>query len=190
MLTQDRPEAAAPLEDLLRKMEPKLKRVLAAYSVPLEDAEDVLQSTYLALIYAWDRIRDPEHWLTGTLKRHCLMYWRGQRRRLHTAVDEVVLEWLSSPVAPDQERRELILDLERLIKRLPRRCRSLLTLRFLLGYEPAEVAEKLGYRPSSIGKITTRCLAALSRELLAEGLADETDGAGAPLGCCERPARP
>ena len=167
-----------------------MKRILAAYSVPVEDAEDVLQETFLALLYRWDQVRDPEHWLPGTLKNHCLMYWRGRGRCLHKAVDEVVLEWLSSPVAPDQERRELLLDLERLMKRLPKRCRSLLTLRFLLGYEPAEVAEKLGYRPSSIGKITTRCLAALSREFLAEGLADETEGAGAPLGCCEPPARP
>jgi hypothetical protein len=34
------------------------------------------------------------------------------------------------------------------------------------------VAAKLGYRASSIGKITTRCLAALNRELLASGMGD------------------
>jgi DNA-directed RNA polymerase specialized sigma24 family protein len=55
------------------------------------------------------------------------------------------------------------------------RCRSLLQLRFRLGYEPPEVAERLGYRASSIGKITTRCLAALSRELFAAGLAVDPD---------------
>jgi hypothetical protein len=47
-----------------------------------------------------------------------------------------------------------------------------LRLRFRLGYEPTEVARMLGYRESSIGKITNRCLAALSRELLASGLVE------------------
>jgi hypothetical protein len=32
------------------------------------------------------------------------------------------------------------------------------------------VARLLGYRESSIGKVTNRCLAALSRELLAAGV--------------------
>jgi DNA-directed RNA polymerase specialized sigma24 family protein len=54
--------------------------------------------------------------------------------------------------------------------RLRPRCRSLLDLRFRQGFEAPEVAERLGYSASSIGKITNRCLAALSRELLAAGL--------------------
>ena len=153
-------------------MEPRLKRLLATYRIPTEDAEDVLQQALLALLYQWERVRDPECWLLGTLKRHCLMYWRTNRRRIYSAVDSTVLEWLSEPVAPNQERTDLLCDLENLIGRLPSRCRSVLQLRFRLGYEPPEVARKLGYRTSSIGKITTRCLAALTRELLAAGLAD------------------
>lgn len=159
-------------DDFLKKVEPRLKRVLATYRIPTDDAEDVLQQTLLALIYQWDRVRDPECWLLGTLKRHCLMYWRTNRRRIYSTVDSTILEWLSEPVAPAQERSDLLCDLENLLGRLPSRCRSLLHLRFQLGYEPVEVARRLGYRASSIGKITTRCLAALSRELLAAGLAE------------------
>ena len=133
----------------------------------------MLQQALLALLYQWERVRDPESWLFGTVKRHCLMYWRTHRRRIYSAVDSTILEWLSEPIAPSQERADLLCDLESLIDRLPTRCRSLLRLRFRLGYEPPEVARMLGYRASSIGKITTRCLAALSRELLASGLADE-----------------
>ena len=101
------------------------------------------------------------------------MYWRKHRRRIYSAVDSTLLEWLSEPIAPTQDRADLLSDLENLINRLPSHCRSLLRLRFRLGYEPLEVARKLGYQASSIGKITTRCLAALSRELLASGLAEE-----------------
>jgi RNA polymerase sigma factor (sigma-70 family) len=149
-----------------------MKRLLSTYRIPADDAEDVLQQTLLALLYQWDRVRDPECWLHGTLRRNCLMYWRTHRRKIYSSVDTSLLEWLSEPVAPSQERTDLLSDLENLIGRLPSRCRSLLQLRFRLGYEPPEIAERLGYRASSIGKITTRCLAALSRELLAAGFTE------------------
>jgi RNA polymerase sigma factor (sigma-70 family) len=176
MPTPEPSDDALSFEEFLKAMEPKLKRLLAMYRIPSDDAEDVLQQSLLALLYQWERVRDPESWLFGTVKRHCLMYWRTHHRRIYSAVDSTILEWLSEPVAPSQERSDLLADLENLIERLPSRCRCLLRLRFHLGYEPLEVARKLGYRASSIGKITTRCLAALSRELLASGLAEQIPG--------------
>jgi len=173
MLIPEPTENCDPFEDFLRAVEPRLKRLLARYRIPSEDAEDVLQQSLLALLYQWERVRDPESWLYGTLKRHCLMYWRTHRRRIYSAVDSTLLEWLSEPAAPSRERQDLLCDLESLIDRLPSRCRRLLRLRFRLGYEPLEVAHQLGYCASSIGKITTRCLAALSRELLTSELAEE-----------------
>lgn len=180
MITPERPEPAVPFDIFLKRVEPRLKRLLARYRIPGEDAEDVLQQTLLALLYQWERVRDPESWLLGTLKRHCLMYWRTHRRRIYSAVDAAILEWLSEPIAPSQEKTDLLCDLENLIGRLPARCRLLLQLRFRFGYEPLEVARRLGYRASSIGKITTRCLAALSRELFASGTADKISETKAP----------
>lgn len=179
MLTPEPTQSAVSFEDFLALMEPKLKRLLAVYRIPADDAEDVLQQALLALLYQWERVRDPESWLFGTVKRHCLMYWRTHKRRIYLAVDSTILEWLSEPIAPNQEKADLLCDLESLIHQLPPRCRSILRLRFRLGYEPPEVAKMLGYRESSIGKITTRCLAALSRELLASGLGPETPAEGA-----------
>jgi RNA polymerase sigma factor (sigma-70 family) len=174
MSTLESHEPELTFDEFLKKVEPKLKRLLSTYHIPADDAEDVLQQSLLALVYQWDRVRDPECWLLGTLKRHCLMYWRTNRRRIYSAVDSTLLELLSEPVAPTQERMDLLCDLENLLGRLPSRCRQLLHLRFQLGFEPMEVARRLGYRASSIGKITNRCLAALSRELLAAGLVRET----------------
>jgi len=175
-------ENAASFEEFLKAVEPRLKRLLAKYRIPAEDAEDVLQQALLALLYQWERVRDPESWLFGTVKRHCLMYWRTRRRRIYSAVDATILDWLSDPVAPSQERVDLLCDLENLINRLPSRCRTLLRLRFRLGYEPLEVARKLGYRASSINKVTTRCLAALSRALLASGMVEELSKSKADRG--------
>jgi RNA polymerase sigma factor (sigma-70 family) len=174
MSTLESPEPELSFDDFLKSVEPKLKRLLSTFHIPADDSEDVLQQSLLALVYQWDRVRDPECWLIGTLRRNCLMYWRTNRRRIYSAVDSTILELLSEPVAPSQERKDLLFDLESLLGRIPARCRQLLHLRFQLGYEPLEVARQLGYRASSIGKITTRCLAALSRELLAAGLVRET----------------
>ncbi|HEY4572887.1 MAG TPA: sigma-70 family RNA polymerase sigma factor [Thermoanaerobaculia bacterium] len=170
MPTPEPTETVTTFEDFLKAVEPRLKRLLTQHHIPSDDAEDVLQQALLALLYRWEQVRDPESWLFGTVRRHCLMYWRTYRRRIYSAVDSTLLELLSAPLAPSQERTDLICDLESLIDRLPRRCQSVLRLRFRLGYESTEVAQMLGYRESSIGKITNRCLAALSRELLASGL--------------------
>jgi RNA polymerase sigma factor (sigma-70 family) len=178
MATPDQiPDPPLSFDEFLKEMEPRLKRLLSTYRIPAEDAEDVLQQTLLTLLYQWERIRDPEGWLTGTLKRHCLVYWRNNRRRIYSAVDSTVLELLSEPVASSQEKADMLCDLDNLMGRLPSRCRSLLQLRFRMGYEPPEVARQLGYQASSIGKITIRCLAALSRELLAAGLSAEPEAA-------------
>src|SRR4051794_27008058 len=182
MLTPEPTDDVTTFEDFLKAVEPRLKRLLALYRIPGDDAEDVLQQALLALLYQWERVRDPESWLFGTVKRHCLMYWRTHRRRIYSAVDSALLELLSTPMAPSQDRTDLICDLESLIERLPPRCRSVLRLRFRLGYEPTEVAQILGYRESSIGKITTRCLAALSRELLASGLVESLPEPGPESG--------
>ena len=171
MATPDHlPVPTASFDEFLRRMEPRLKRLLGRYRIPVDDAEDVLQQALLALLYQWDRVRDPESWLMGTLRRHCMMYWRDKKRRIYVAMESSLLEWFSQPVAPSQERTDLLTDLDTLLERLPTRCRSLLRLRFLRGFEPIEIAERLGYSPSSIGKITHRCLTALSRELLDAGL--------------------
>ncbi len=70
---------AETFEAFLKRLEPRLKRLLAVYRMPREDAEEVLQQALLALLYQWESVGDPEHWLLGTLKRHCLMHWRKSR---------------------------------------------------------------------------------------------------------------
>jgi RNA polymerase sigma factor (sigma-70 family) len=176
--------SSTTFEQFLKAMKPKLKRLLAARYIPVEDAEDVLQQALLALVERWDKVRDPESWLLGTLKRHCSLYWRNQRRQLHSAVDAALLECLSQPVAPAQQRSDLRNDLRQMIERLPPRCRMLLELRFQLGYDQEEIAARLGYRGSSIGKITHRCLEALAREMVGAAAAAGGNGAareGAPV---------
>lgn len=173
MATLDQPEIRESLNRLLKTARPRLERVLRHFEIPPEDAEDILQDAQLTLLYKWDKIRSPESWLIGTVKKKCIMYWRKRRGSLCDAVDTAILELVSVPQAPDQEKTELSCDLNRVLSRLSTRCRSLLQLRYGLGYGPNEVAEQMGYRVSSIRKVTNRCLAALTRQLLAVGFQRE-----------------
>jgi len=164
---QEPKESPSYLEDFLVRVRPKLKSLFARYRVPPQDTEDILQQALLALIYHWKTVRDPEAWLMGTLRNKCLVYWRDRRRKLYDAVDATVLEWVAKPEAPRQERADLWKDLETLIARLPSRCRSMLWMRYRMGYDTPEIAKKMGYSPNSISKVSARCLASLTRELMA-----------------------
>ena len=129
-----------------------------------------MQQALLALLDVREDVQDPLAWMAGTLRNHCLMYWRRRRRRLYCAVDSAILEDLAAPTPPEQRTLELNRDLGRVVGKLPSRCRSVLQLRYGLGCRPSETAERLGYRSSSIYKILDRCLAALSRSLTVRGL--------------------
>ena len=164
MSAVDQPLAGESLDELLERVKPRLKQVLFRYRIPVEDAEDILQEALLAAVVKWDRIRDPEAWLVVTLKNRCLIYWRRRRENVLTAVDSQVLEGLSEPESPPQDRQGARLDLATLTRDLPERHLTLLRMRYLLGHTSSEVAEELGYCPSSIRKLASRCLQRLNRE--------------------------
>lgn len=157
------------VSELLERVRPKFGRILAKSSIPPADAEDLIQDTVLSWIQKQHDIRDPEAWLVAGLRFRCLVYWRGRRRCLYRAVDEVILEEFSEPSPPSTREVDLSHDLQKLLGQISGRCRSLLDLRYKWGLRPPEVAERLGYRRSSISNITRRCLTALTRELIAVG---------------------
>ena len=99
------------LDQLLRRLRPRLKQVLGRYRVPAHDAEDLVQEALVSTIQKWDEIQDPEAWLLVTLRNRCVVYWRKRRNNLYNSVDTAILELLSEPVAAPQERAELLWDL-------------------------------------------------------------------------------
>lgn len=164
------PDLAEPsLEEILERAGPRLKKVLSRYRIPAQDADDLLQETFLILVTKAGSIRNPDAWLVATLANRCIIYWRKHRGRLWDLVDSAILELLADVEAPPQERADLRHDLDSLLMALPERCRSILRLRYGFGCSTAETAEKMGYCKSSIRKVTRRCLAALTEQLLGAG---------------------
>ncbi|HYG60940.1 MAG TPA: sigma-70 family RNA polymerase sigma factor [Thermoanaerobaculia bacterium] len=153
----------------MKRVEPRLKRILFRYKIPAQDAEDLLQETFLIMVSKSGSIRNPEAWLLATLSNRCVIYWRRHRSRLWDLVDTTILELLAESEAPTQELSDLRSDLDALLAQLPDRCRSVLRLRYGLGCSTAEAAERMGYCTSSIRKVTRRCLAALTEQLLGAG---------------------
>jgi RNA polymerase sigma factor (sigma-70 family) len=164
------PQSEEPvLEEILARIEPKLKRILFRHRIPAQDADDLLQETMLIMVSKAGTIRNPEAWILATLANRCIIYWRRYRSRLWDQVDTAILELLADPEAPAQDQEELRLDLESMIAELPDRCRSLLLLRYGLGCTATETADRMGYHKSSIRKVTHRCLATLTQRLLGAG---------------------
>ena len=157
------------LEVLLKELQPRIRAVFSRYRIPPQDAEDLLQQTLLIYLHKCDSVYDPANWLIGALRNRCLIYWRSRRRQIYTAVDKALLESVAEAQTSPQEKASLFRDLNRLMADLPARCRKIFRLRYREGYNPTETADRLGYKASSIYKITERCLASLTNRLVACG---------------------
>ena len=95
------PDLAEPsLEEILARTEPRLKRVLSRYQIPAQDADDLLQETFLIMVSKAGSIRNYDAWLVGTLANRCIIYWRKHRSKLWDLVDSAILELLADVEAP------------------------------------------------------------------------------------------
>ena len=157
------------LEGILRALRPRLGAMLASFRIPPQDADDLLQNVLLQFHCKRSQIRTPDAWIPCALRLECRMYWRTRSRSFTTAMDAAVLDTVAGeePAAPPQEGAVMRHTLGRWIGQLQDRCRSILRLRYHLGYETREVAEEMGYSPASIDKVTRRCLDALGRKMAA-----------------------
>jgi len=173
MAVQDARAAVGSIEELLGKLEPEIEQAFARFKIPYQDGEDLLQEALLAFVLKRDRIQDPASWLVGALRTQCLLYWRRRRRRLYEAVDSTLLEMSAAPVPADDERTHWRCDLGNAISGLSDRCKSILRLRYGLGFEGEEVAARLGYRASSIRRVTLRCLSYLTQRITGSPTARE-----------------
>ena len=155
----------ASIDELIAAVRPKVRQVFAQYRIPHQDAEDLLQEALIVTFKRWADIYFKEGWLLVTLRHKCSIYWREKRSSRLQPVDPSFLEALSEPIAPEQEREEMLWDLDRLFECLEDRHHALLCLRYLFGYSTAECAEKLGYNVSSVRKLSCRAVTKMLRRM-------------------------
>jgi RNA polymerase sigma factor (sigma-70 family) len=159
------------LERLVRRMTPVLWQIARAYGHDRETAEDVVQTTWAALVRGADAVRDPQavlRWMTITARREA---WRaGRVGRREDAVEPEVLEAAAPPEAGPEGTvlgMGRARNLWRHVAELPERCQRLLrVIAFDDRPDYASLSSELAMPVGSIGPTRKRCLNKL-RELLA-----------------------
>ena len=133
--------------------------------VTREEAADITQTTFIALLESIARLRDEQRlasWLMSVARR---LAWRQRRRSEREGAGPGLLSAQEDPIAA-WERLAVV---KEGLQRLDRPCRDLLLALYFDPAAPsyAEVAERLGRAIGGIGPMRARCLQHL-RTLLGE----------------------
>jgi RNA polymerase sigma-70 factor (sigma-E family) len=133
-------------------------------------AEEVVQDCFVAMHSHWGRLRDPDRAL-AYLRQSVVNRSRSHLRhqtvvRRHAAREAPPRLVSGHDAADDGARRSAVLDA---MRRLPRRQREVLALRYYLDLSEAEIAETLGISRGAVKSHASRGAAAL-RGLLADEL--------------------
>jgi RNA polymerase sigma factor (sigma-70 family) len=163
----------ARMGDLVALLTPILWQTVRAQNVDATSAEDVLQTTWLALMRSVDKISDPRavlQWLIVSARREA---WRVSRVERRAEPREIEPDTVIAPVehGPDAavERSSRNTRLWGHLAELPERCQQLLrVIAFADRPDYAAVAGALGMPIGSIGPTRGRCLAKLRAQLAAD----------------------
>jgi RNA polymerase sigma factor (sigma-70 family) len=160
----------ARMADLVSLLTPILWHTVRAQRLDRESAEDVLQTTWLALVRGAGSISDPQavlQWLLVSARREA---WRVVKRDDRVEPKEFEAGDLVTPAAELPEELVLRGDgdarLWHHLAELSERCRALLrVIAFADRPDYAAVAKSLGMPVGSIGPTRGRCLAKLRLQL-------------------------
>jgi RNA polymerase sigma-70 factor (sigma-E family) len=159
-------DSAVAVTDLFRDHHLELVRLALVMVGDLATAEDVVQDAFERLHRGWRRLRQPSSGLAYA-RSSVLNGCRSVHRRAAVARKHVprLAEHPGArgedPASAADDRGELAAAL----RRLPRRQREVLVLRYYLDLDVAEIADTLRISPSAVRATNTRGLAALARAL-------------------------
>jgi RNA polymerase sigma-70 factor (ECF subfamily) len=139
-----------------------LARIAFFVSGSLDVAEEAEQAAWAVACRRLKDLRDPDRlraWLMSIAANEARQIVRSRRRR---TVHELAM---SQPAgAPDVDRAALI-DLANAVARLDPRDRSIVGMRFIGGFEPAEIAAVMGMTGPAVRVRLHRLLQRLRRDL-------------------------
>jgi RNA polymerase sigma factor (sigma-70 family) len=168
----------AALDDLVRVMTPVLWHVVRSYRLPHDVAEDVIQTTWMALVRRREAILDGAAvggWLTTTARREAWRVSKSDARATPTNDEEIAVRL---PRQRSAEQAAVLNDeqarLWAAVQTLDDRCQRLLRI-VAFEHRPdyARVAEQLDMPVGSIGPTRGRCLAKLKSALVAAAFSEE-----------------
>jgi RNA polymerase sigma-70 factor (sigma-E family) len=162
----DRGDVITAVTDLFRQHHLELVRLALVMVGDLATAEDVVQDAFERLHRGWHRLRQPSSGLTyvrSSVVNGCRsVHRRAAVARKHGPRLAVLPDSSAADAAADADDRSEIVTA---LRRLPRRQREVLVLRYYADLEVAEIARTLRISPSAVRAFKSRGLAALAREL-------------------------
>ena len=170
------PGAAAAVTSLYADHALGLVRLAVVLTGDRGTAEDIVQDAFLGLYRRWDHLADttaPLAYLRASVVNGCRSALRRRSRLwLGTTGDiaEAVTE--AGAVAESAEARALLGDEQRAVavalRKLPRRQREAVVLRYYLDLSVEEAAQAMGVSQGTVKSATHRALAAVGRTLREE----------------------
>jgi RNA polymerase sigma-70 factor (sigma-E family) len=127
-------------------------------------AEDVVQEAFCGLYRRWGQLSDAARapvYLRSSVLNGCRSLLRRRMVRRSRADQEQPVTSAEAEVLSAEERLEVM----RALRRLPRRQREALVLRFYLDLSHDEIAETMGINPGTVRSAMHRGLASLGRAL-------------------------
>lgn len=142
-------------------------RVALSYAKSKQDAEDVLQSTFLKLLTAKVEFRDEEHirrWLIRVAVNESNRLWSSFWRR---NVDYVQADEGAKAAQVWEPEFSCVenLDLYRALQQLPPKCRVVVHLFYYEGYSSREIASILHIREATVRTRLVRARKLLKQQL-------------------------
>lgn len=129
-----------------------------------EEAKDAVSGTLLKALDAWDvnrdRIDNPVGWLFRIAHNHCMDQYREARHRYRTEADPDELTIRNRDLHPDLPespeetflRREMHVNLEDALAKLPAKLREVMILRCVKEYSYKEIADELALSEVNVRK--------------------------------------
>ena len=154
-------EALAPL---LRAL---VRGGLARYGAGVEEAEDVVQETMLAVHLkrdTWDEQKPLLPWVQAIARNKLVDSQRRKGRRVHLPIEDI-----AETVADERAPEAAGLDASRVLATLKDRQRKIVTAISLEGKTAAEVAAGLGMTENAVRVTLHRSLRALERAFRGKG---------------------
>lgn len=148
------PSASTPAEpggdEVLYLQTVGLLRYIArvAFGIPPDDAEAIVQDTYVAYLIQAEGVRDGKAWLVGTIRNGCRQYWKRQARELPLPAESAT--W-PDPHA-EAAHQQVIDDLaaRKVVDMLSPRDRDILERFYLAGESTGTIAAAMGTTSGTI----------------------------------------
>ena len=161
----DRFDTLDDVAALFVAVSPKLLRIALRLSGNSDDAEDVIQQTFLTALEKRSQFesgRSVEAWLVGIMVKHHLYSRRRESRRVDPHRVEGSFAAPAGEVASLRERATL---LTRAVGQLAEPYRHVVELFFLEGLDQAEIAERVSRPKSTVSTQINRGLERLRKRL-------------------------